>query len=102
MCVCSCFHINLNISFIYKEIFTKFPGHIYGYENVSVQYFGLILKNIMATKADHEDALNLKIYHLAAPNLHKRYMARKASLMVTWPSFKNKIVAISRFNVKSP
>ena len=31
---------------------------------------------------DHKDALNLKILQLASSNLHKRYMARKASLIV--------------------
>ena len=39
------FNINLNISFIYKDIFTKFAGNVYGYENLSVQNFSLILKN---------------------------------------------------------
>ena len=43
------FDINLNISFIYKDIFTQFPGNAYGYENLSVLNFGLILKNKMAT-----------------------------------------------------
>ena len=32
-------YININISFIYKDIFTKFAGNIYGYEKI---YFGLI------------------------------------------------------------
>ena len=36
------FYINLNISFIYKDIFTKFAGNVYGYENLSVQNFSLI------------------------------------------------------------
>ena len=45
------FYINLNISFIYKDIFAKFAGNVYGYENLSVQNFGLILKNKKATKA---------------------------------------------------
>ena len=42
------FHINLNISFIYKDIFTKFAVNVYGYKNLSVQNFGLIFKNKMA------------------------------------------------------
>ena len=46
------FYINLNILFIYKDIFTKFPGNVYGYKNMSVQKFGLILKNKMATITD--------------------------------------------------
>ena len=56
-CVCLCirpcvhlsgFNIQLNISFIYKDIFIKFAGNVYGYENLSLQNFGLILKNKMA------------------------------------------------------
>ena len=43
---------HVNVSFIYKDIFTKFAGNVYGYENISVQSFGLILKNKMATVAD--------------------------------------------------
>ena len=35
----SCFYINLNISVIYKDIFTKFAGNVYGYENLFVQNF---------------------------------------------------------------
>ena len=40
------------ISFIYKDIFTKFARNVYGHENLSVQNFGLILKNKMAAIAD--------------------------------------------------
>ena len=56
-CVCVSVHasvrlsrfcINLNISFIYKDIFTKFVGHVYAYENLSLHNFTLILKNKMA------------------------------------------------------
>ena len=46
------FYINLNISFIYKYIFTKFAGNVYGYKNLSVQNFSLILKNKMAAIAN--------------------------------------------------
>ena len=49
------FYINLNISFIYKDIFTKFAGNVYnvyGYKNVSVQNFGFILKNKMESLAN--------------------------------------------------
>ena len=46
------FCINLNISFIYKDIFTKFAGDIYGYENLSLKNFSLILKNKMAAIAN--------------------------------------------------
>ena len=45
------FYINLNISYIYRDIFSKFAGNVYGYENMSVQNFGLILKK-MAAKAN--------------------------------------------------
>ena len=48
----SCFCINLNISFIYEHIFTKFAGNVYGYENLSLQNFSLILKNKMAAIAN--------------------------------------------------
>ena len=46
------FCINLNISFINKVIFTKFAGNVYGYKNLSVQNFSLILKNKMAAIAN--------------------------------------------------
>ena len=57
LCVLTCirmcvrlerFYINLNISFIYKDILIKFAKNVYGYENLSVQNFGLTLKNKMA------------------------------------------------------
>ena len=31
------FCINLNISFIYEDIFTKFAGNVYGYEKLSLR-----------------------------------------------------------------
>ena len=46
------FCINLNISFIYTDIFTKFAGNVYGYENLSLLNFSLILKNKMAAIAN--------------------------------------------------
>ena len=50
MCVhSSCFYKNLNISFIYKDIFTKFARNVYDYKNLSVQNFSIILKNKIAT-----------------------------------------------------
>ena len=62
MCVRTCirtcvrpfvmFCINLNISFIYKDIFTKYAGNVYGYENLSLQNFSLIWKNKMAAIAN--------------------------------------------------
>ena len=56
-CVCACvrssrFCINLNISFIYEDIFTKFARNVYGYENLSLKNFSFILKNKMATIAN--------------------------------------------------
>ena len=51
--VCSSrFCTNLNISFIYEDIFTKFAGNVYGYENLSLENFSLILKNKMAAIAN--------------------------------------------------
>ena len=44
--------INLNILFIFKDIFTKFAANVYGYEILSVQNFSLILKNKMAAIAN--------------------------------------------------
>ena len=79
------FCINLNISFIYIDIFTKFAGNVYGYENLSLQNFSLIFKNKMAAIANClkiKGALNLEIFQLASSNLHKSYMARKTSLIV--------------------
>ena len=46
------FHKPYYITFINKDIFTKFAGNVYGYENISVQNFGLIFKNKMAAIAD--------------------------------------------------
>ena len=46
------FCINLNISFIYSFIFTKFAGNVYGYENLSLKNFSLILKNKMTAVAN--------------------------------------------------
>ena len=91
-CVCLCirpcirlsgFNINLNISFSYKDIFIKFAGNVYGYENLSLQNFGLILKKKMAAIANCLKIIkNLEIFQLASSNLHKRYMARTTSLIV--------------------
>ena len=46
------FCINFNVSFLYKDIFTKFAGNAYDYENMSLQNFSLILKNKMAAIAN--------------------------------------------------
>ena len=52
-----------------------------------LQNFGLILKKKQngchrQLFENHKDALNLEMLQLASSNLHKRYMARKASLIV--------------------
>ena len=46
------FCINLNISLIYEDIFTKFAGNVYVYDNLSLKNFSLILKNKMAAIAN--------------------------------------------------
>ena len=46
------FCINLDISFIYEDIFTKFAGNVYCYENLFLKNFSLILKNKMAAIAN--------------------------------------------------
>ena len=61
--VCASFHPSVcpfvtflhkpNISFIYKDIFIKFARNVYGYENMSVKNFGLILKSTMAAIANY-------------------------------------------------
>ena len=60
-CMCACvrlsvrssrFCINLNISFIYEDVFTKFARNVYGYENLSLKNFSLILKNKMSAIAN--------------------------------------------------
>ena len=51
-----------------------------------LQNFGLILKKKIAAIANclknYKSALNLEIFQLASSNLYKRYMARKASVIV--------------------
>ena len=47
------FYINLKFSFIYKDIFSNFVWNVSGYENLSLQNFGLILKNKMAAIANY-------------------------------------------------
>ena len=76
------------------DIFITFAGNVYGYANLSLQNFGLILKNKMAAiqpYKNHKVVLNLEIFHLASSYLHKRYMVRKASVIVseTVKSFAN-------------
>ena len=45
------FYINLHISFIYEDLFTIFDNIAYGYGNMSVKYFGLILNIKMESKS---------------------------------------------------
>ena len=86
-CIClSCFYVNLNISFIYKNIFTKFAGNVYGYENLSAKFwphFEILKKQNHHSQLFeiHKGAVNLEIFQLASLNLHKSDMARKASLV---------------------
>ena len=50
-CPCMCVCIHSSCFYIYIDIF-KFAENTYGYENISVKKFGLILKNKMADIAD--------------------------------------------------
>ena len=45
-------------------------------------------------------SLKLEILHLGSSNLHIRYMARKVSLIVIWPTFEKKNGRHITFNVK--
>ena len=42
----------LNLSFICKDIFTKFAGNVYRYKNLSMHNFSHIFKNKMAAIAN--------------------------------------------------
>ena len=44
-CLSHYYILDLYIPFIYKDIFTKFAGNVNGYKNMSLQNFGLIMKN---------------------------------------------------------
>ena len=75
------FSINLNISFIYEDIFTKFAGNVY----VSSKFWPHFEKQNSRHSQlfkNHKVVLNLEIFQLASSYLHKRYMARKDSLIV--------------------
>ena len=60
-------------------------------KNLSVQNFGLILKKQYGHHSQlfqsHTGAVNLEILQVASSNLHKRYMAVKASLIVILAQF---------------
>ena len=79
------FYIDLNISLIYKDIFTKFAGNVYGYENLCAKFWPHFEKQNGHHRQlfeNHTGALILEIFQLALSNLHKRYMARNASVIV--------------------
>ena len=49
MCVCACvlltqFYLNVYVSFIYENIFSRFAGNVYSCENMFAKNFILILK----------------------------------------------------------
>ena len=72
------FYTNLNISFIYKDIFTKFAGNVYGYENMSGKFWPHFEKQNGRHSQlfeNHKDALNLEILPSVSSNLYRRYMA---------------------------
>ena len=75
------------------------PWEVWPAEVLPVINFGLILKKKNGHHSqifqNHLDALKLEILQLASANLNKRYMAREVSLIVNWPSFENKMAAIS-------
>ena len=62
VCVCvhfSCFYINIYVSFIYENIFTKYAEDVYAYENMSVKIFILILKKQMAAIANCSNIISM-------------------------------------------
>ena len=80
------FYINLNISFIKKNIFSKFAGNDFDCENLSVQNFGLILKKQNGRHnqlfENYKGTLNLEIFQLAHQICTKDIWHRNASLLV--------------------
>ena len=89
--ICPCirlsgFSINLNISFNCKDFFIKFAGNVYGYEKpVAAKFWPHFeIQNGRHSQLfkNHKVVLNLEIFQLASSNVHKRYMARKASLIL--------------------
>ena len=77
------FYISLNVSFIYKDIFTKSAGNVYGYDSLSAKFWPHFEKHGHYRQLfENKGVLNLEIFQLASSNLHKSYMARKASLIV--------------------
>ena len=82
----SYFYINLSISFIYKDIFTKFVGKVYGYKkHVCAKFWPHFDKQSGSHSQlfkNHKGDLNLEMLQLDSSNFHKIYMAGKASLMV--------------------
>ena len=69
------FYINLYISFIYEDIFTRFAENDYGCENMSAKNFVLIWKkqygNHSQLLKNHWYVLSFKILQVALSDLHK-------------------------------
>ena len=66
------FYINLNISFISKDIFTKFTGNVYSYKPVCGKFWPHFEKQIghhSQLYENHNRALNLEILQLASLNV---------------------------------
>ena len=60
----------------------KFAGNVYGYKKpVSAKFWPHFEKQSQLFK-NHKVVLTLEIFQLASSYLHKRYMARKAILIV--------------------
>ena len=66
----SCFYINLYISFICKDVFTKFMQNGFGYKNMSDRNLGHILKNGINMFQKLKNCSHL----LDSSDLHKMFM----------------------------
>ena len=62
------FCINLNISFIYEHIFTKFAGNVYGYKNLSLKNFSLRESQKQCHKADCAKVQKVEVFVLSKCN----------------------------------
>ena len=72
------------MSFIYKDIFSKCSECLWVWKHVCVKFWPHFEKQNGCHSQlfeYHKDALNLEILLLASSNLHKRSMARKATLI---------------------
>ena len=64
VCVHACvrlshFYINLHVSFIYQDIFTKFAENVYVCENMSIKKFCHHFKNNIATMANCSKVIDM-------------------------------------------